>query len=133
MQAGTGTALLPATREPYPIKYAGTSSPADPDSDGDGVRDGADDQDHDDVPNIIELSQHREQAAPDGATGARSQSHAGTGGLALPAQPGRLPFNPFSPCLPDHIPRTCEAAPRAGRRSTRPTATLTATPTFVLN
>lgn len=40
--------------------YAGQEdrplSPFDPDSDGDGVRDGADDEDHDDVPNIMELS-----------------------------------------------------------------------------
>ena len=40
---------------PYPIKYAGTE-PDDADTDGDGVRDGADDQDHDDIPNIMELS-----------------------------------------------------------------------------
>jgi hypothetical protein len=39
----------------FPILYAGTS-PTDPDSDGDGVRDGADDQDHDDIPNVDELS-----------------------------------------------------------------------------
>jgi hypothetical protein len=41
--------------KPYHIAYAGTDL-ADPDSDGDGVRDGADDQDHDDVPNLDELS-----------------------------------------------------------------------------
>ena len=42
---------------PYPIKYAGTE-PFDADSDGDGVLDGADDQDFDDVPNIMELSRN---------------------------------------------------------------------------
>src|SRR5919201_1657775 len=42
---------------PYYVHYAGTD-PADPDSDGDGVRDGADDQDHDDVPNVDELSRN---------------------------------------------------------------------------
>ena len=31
----------------------------DEDSDGDGVRDGADDQDHDDVPNVMECSRVR--------------------------------------------------------------------------
>jgi hypothetical protein len=41
----------------FPIPYAGTS-PTDADSDGDGVRDGADDQDHDDIPNISELSRN---------------------------------------------------------------------------
>jgi hypothetical protein len=39
----------------HPIEFAGTGVD-DPDSDGDGVRDGADDQDHDDVPNVMELS-----------------------------------------------------------------------------
>ena len=42
-------------RAPYLIKYAGTSV-TDPDTDGDGVRDGADDQDFDGFPNIMELS-----------------------------------------------------------------------------
>ncbi|MEA2312104.1 MAG: hypothetical protein QOE28_2072 [Solirubrobacteraceae bacterium] len=40
---------------PFPISYAGTDL-TNPDSDGDGVRDGADDQDHDDLPNMMELS-----------------------------------------------------------------------------
>ena len=43
--------------KPYPIAYAGTDL-VDPDTDGDGVRDGADDQDHDDVPNLMELSRN---------------------------------------------------------------------------
>ena len=43
------------SEKPYPITYAGTDL-VDPDSDGDGVRDGADDQDHDDIPNLMELS-----------------------------------------------------------------------------
>ena len=41
----------------YPIKYAGTKA-FDADSDGDGILDGADDQDFDDVPNIMELSRN---------------------------------------------------------------------------
>ena len=44
-----------AERGPYPISYAGTKA-YDGDTDGDGVLDGADDQDFDDVPNIMELS-----------------------------------------------------------------------------
>jgi hypothetical protein len=44
-----------AKETPYHIAYAGTDL-TDPDSDGDGVRDGADDQDHDDIPNVDELS-----------------------------------------------------------------------------
>ena len=49
--------------KPYPVVYAGVS-PIDPDSDGDSLRDGADDQDHDDVPNFRELS--RNMADPAG-------------------------------------------------------------------
>ncbi len=41
--------------KPFQTGYAGTDV-ADADSDGDGVRDGADDQDHDDIPNVNELS-----------------------------------------------------------------------------
>ena len=40
---------------PWQPEYAGTRLD-DPDTDGDGVRDGADDQDHDDLPNLMELS-----------------------------------------------------------------------------
>ena len=39
----------------YVIEYAGTRGD-DPDTDGDGVLDGADDQDHDDIPNLMEVS-----------------------------------------------------------------------------
>ena len=42
---------------PYGVVYVGTSV-IDADSDGDGVLDGADDQDHDDVPNVMELSRN---------------------------------------------------------------------------
>ena len=41
----------------YPIAYVGTKA-YDADSDGDGILDGADDQDFDDVPNIMELSRN---------------------------------------------------------------------------
>ena len=47
--------LLPAEDGAYPITYAGTK-PFDADTDGDGMLDGADDQDFDDIPNIMELS-----------------------------------------------------------------------------
>ena len=46
--------LLPS-RGRVPDQYAGTK-PFDADSDGDGILDGADDQDFDDVPNVMELS-----------------------------------------------------------------------------
>ena len=46
--------LLRARRRSH-VAYDGTDID-DADSDGDGVRDGADDQDHDDIPNLMELS-----------------------------------------------------------------------------
>ena len=56
MTSGWWTGCYPKDGE-YPIKYAGTKA-YDADSDGDGILDGADDQDFDDVPNIMELSRN---------------------------------------------------------------------------
>src|ERR671914_542249 len=53
-RAGWWSSCYPA-ETPYYVTYADTDL-ADPDSDGDGVRDGADDQDHDDLPNLMEMS-----------------------------------------------------------------------------
>jgi hypothetical protein len=83
---------------PFHIAYAGTDV-ADPDSDGDGVRDGADDQDHDDIPNIMELSRKM-------ATG-RPFDDPKTDKLAGNPSPAFGRVNPFSPCLPDPHSRTC--------------------------
>jgi IPT/TIG domain-containing protein len=88
---------------PYPLEFAGTDLD-DPDSDGDGVLDGADDQDHDDIPNIVECS--------------RSLAAAANGGTAVPLDSRTLPaaplgrpaqgfVNPFNPCLPHTQSRTC--------------------------
>ena len=60
MLPGTGPAATRARSRS--VTYAGTDI-ADEDSDGDGVRDGADDQDHDDIPNIDELSRNAATAA----------------------------------------------------------------------
>jgi ribosomal protein L31E len=88
----------------YPVTYAGTNL-VDPDSDGDGVRDGADDQDHDDVPNLMELSR---LAA---ATPSRTRQ-AGCGGEATPdPSPERGFVQPFNPCLPYTESRTCSRHP----------------------
>jgi hypothetical protein len=90
----------------YGVQYAGTSL-TDPDTDGDGVRDGADDQDHDDVPNIDELSRNAATGHPIGSgcdeKGATSYD---------PNGPGRV--NPFNPCLPDYTARTCSRHPGLG-------------------
>jgi hypothetical protein len=59
-----------------------------PDSDGDSVLDGADDQDHDDYPNIVEVSRARVVG----------------GAFPLPSF-GRV--NPFNPCLPNIHSRSC--------------------------
>jgi hypothetical protein len=66
--------------KPYTESYAGTNA-VDPDSDGDGVLDGADDTDHDGWTNAAELSraQYRVQ--------------------------------PFNPCLPDYRSATCSNHP----------------------
>jgi IPT/TIG domain len=90
---------------PFPLTYAGTDL-VDPDSDGDGVRDGADDQDHDDLPNLMELS--REAAAtPDRfRTGVCGKDV----GEVLPT-PIRGRVNPYNPCLPYIDSRTCPRHP----------------------
>src|SRR4029077_19636418 len=82
---------------PYPLSYAGTDLD-DPDTDGDGVLDGADDQDNDDVPNVMERS--RALAAN---TGFASRT-ATTARAGLPSQAW---VNPFNPCLPHFMSRTC--------------------------
>jgi hypothetical protein len=65
----------------YSISTFSELSPTDPDTDGDGVLDGADDQDHDGYTNFQEMQQTREQ------TDIRVQ--------------------PFNPCLPNPWSRTC--------------------------
>jgi hypothetical protein len=101
---------------PYPVAYAGTDV-ADPDSDGDGILDGADDQDHDDVPNVMEIS--RIAAASSTANGVvddrkgpfKADCKADVENLPKPPA-GNHPtlygrVNPFNPCLPDPWSRTC--------------------------
>ena len=58
---------------PFHVTYAGTDI-VDADSDGDGVRDGADDQDHDDIPNV-------DGAQPD--RGLRPGRHRGRAGCKV--------------------------------------------------
>lgn len=116
----------------YPVKFAGTSH-VDADSDNDGVRDGADDQDHDDLPNVMELSRIAASNLDDtnGNVGMIERDigeeappilfYAYNGpGFApctpdedLPAPPetwhadvyGQV--HPFNPCLPDTGSRSC--------------------------
>lgn len=86
---------------PFHIAYAGTNV-VDPDSDGDGLVDGADDQDHDDYPNVVELS--RIQITWSHAHGFDAPDTAVGAGISTPSY-GRV--NPFNPCLPYTDSRTC--------------------------
>jgi hypothetical protein len=93
MVPGYWTALYDAEK-PIPLPYQGTSL-ADADTDGDGIRDGADDQDHDDVPNVMECSRGMAGAvaAPDPP--------------APQEQPAKGAVNPFNPCMPHRSSRAC--------------------------
>jgi hypothetical protein len=65
----------------YSISTFYTVSPIVSDTDGDGVLDGADDQDHDDYSNFTEMQRSRSQVG--------------------------LRVQPYNPCLPDPHSRTC--------------------------
>jgi hypothetical protein len=104
----------------YYITYDDTDI-ADPDSDGDGVRDGADDQDHDDFPNVMELSRvaasdppqdDREYLADDEPQNCvlRETIEDSFDEIDPPHYHHRTAFgrvNPFNPCLPVTHSRTC--------------------------
>jgi hypothetical protein len=97
-----------SSENPYPVGYPGTSA-VDADSDGDGVLDGADDQDFDDVPNIMELSRNMAGNLP-------IQNSCFVGSApALPRTPHKTYVNPFNPCLPDIDSRTCQRHPVLGQ------------------
>lgn len=90
----------------YPVPYSGTSL-ADADTDGDGIRDGADDQDHDDVPNLMEMSRN--------AAGGRAYKiGCSSEGIVASPSPAQGWVNPFNPCLPDRSSRTCARHPSLG-------------------
>jgi hypothetical protein len=107
--------------KPFVIAYAGTDL-ADADTDGDGIVDGADDADHDDIPNVRELRRQLVAGEPHGLApwvlGAdpagivwnRPQEGAPTGD-ALAGQPYRAWVQPFNPCIPDSRSRTCQRYP----------------------
>ena len=86
---------------PYYALYP-TLDVVDTDSDGDGVRDGADDQDHDDIPNLVEcrrniISGELEDPRPSE--------------LDPPAHNPLAFVNPYNPCLPHVRSRTCNRFP----------------------
>jgi hypothetical protein len=87
----------------FPIQYAGTKA-FDGDSDGDGILDGADDQDFDDIPNLMERSRNMAGNTP-------VQKGCGATPAAESAGPAKTWVNPFNPCLPDPGSVTCPAHP----------------------
>ena len=86
----------------YPVKFAGTRHD-DPDSDGDGVRDGADDQDFDDLPNVMECDRQLASGRPYDDPGNPPQ-------VANP-EPQIGMLQPFNPCMPSVLSRTCNRHP----------------------
>lgn len=112
MQPQYWTACYPSETT-VPLSYAGTS-PVNADTDGDGIRDVADDSDFDGVPNLMELSRFEAlggrspgfDETDDGAPGATN----GGGPDCKPdpdldATAARHPdaygqVDPFNPCLP---------------------------------
>lgn len=82
----------------YSLTYRGTRLD-DADTDGDGVRDGADDQDNDDLPNIMECSR---SLAADHITNDLDDN------APYPGLPAEGWVNPFNPCLPHEFSRTCK-------------------------
>ena len=106
------------------MAYAGTDI-VDADTDGDGVRDGADDQDHDDIPNIAEMQPQRGVAVIfDRRRGLRAAQGAGSTRLST-RRYGRV--NPFNPCLPATFSRTCPRHSGVGGGRPRSTARRTST------
>jgi hypothetical protein len=98
--------------KPYYIDYKGTDL-TDADSDGDGVRDGADDQDHDDIPNLMELSRIDASGYFDGISACEPDPDAPKPpDTNHPDAYGRV--NPFNPCLPYRGSRTCPVAVNGG-------------------
>jgi hypothetical protein len=83
---------------PYYVTFAGTKHD-EADSDGDGILDGADDQDHDDVPNVMECSRVLASGLPEDPP-AEDQAPAG--------RPWKGFVQPFNPCLPHVKSRTCK-------------------------
>jgi hypothetical protein len=112
--------VYPAEKE-FVVPYEGTDL-ADGDTDGDGIVDGADDADHDDIPNVRELRRQLVAGEPHGLPAwtwgvelkdilwNRPREAAPTSD-PLASQPRRAWVQPFNPCLPDVNSRTCERYP----------------------
>jgi len=102
MQQSYWTALY-KKEAAYPLTYPGTRHD-DPDTDGDGIRDGADDEDHDDIPNVMECSRYL--AAEDAGPIAMDALDASAPNVDGRQREGWV--NPFNPCLPYTRSRGCK-------------------------
>lgn len=84
--------------KPYPLTYSGTSA-TDADSDGDGVIDGDDDQDHDGLSNVFEVARPWNwQTTYVSVNG--DVPHDGTSGEPNYDPSPYARVNPFNPCKP---------------------------------
>jgi hypothetical protein len=102
MVQGYWNGLYPK-ESPYYLTYEGTRHD-DPDSDGDGILDGADDEDHDDIPNVMECSRSL-------AANLAEDDPQANPGPVLPNPAVRQWegwVNPFNPCLPYTRSRSCK-------------------------
>jgi IPT/TIG domain len=90
---------------PYPLTYAATRLD-DADSDGDGIRDGADDQDHDDIPNIMECNRVLAAGIDDNADGRLDEDPRNAQSPRATINASGF-VNPFNPCLPHYRSRAC--------------------------
>ena len=94
----------------FHVGYTGTDI-VDPDTDGDGVRDGADDQDHDDIPNLAELSRFDASGYNDAEPGTICKADEEADPPLNPKNNHRDAYGrvtPFNPCLPGaKFSRTC--------------------------
>ncbi len=71
----------------------------DGDVDGDGLLDGEDDQDFDDVTNIVEIYEYLNDLDGDGGLTCGTETYPSRGGQGV---------NAFNPCAPNHASRTCD-------------------------
>lgn len=110
--------------QPYEIEYAGTEIDV-ADSDGDGVVDGADDQDHDGFSNVRELSRRLVAGERQDGDPAWTMGSDGRPDYLRPFDPRdadepmwEIPWrawvNPFNPCIPNRESRVCPRYVEAG-------------------
>lgn len=99
---------------PYPVTFAGPSM-LDPDSDGDTVLDGADDQDFDGLTNAFEVQRDGAWATTYIAVGPGAANYRRWDGTAPTSGTARYysRTGPFNPCKPVYS-KTCHIHPRLG-------------------